>query len=154
MGRLPEEELLRLIHDADYIVSDREVFVDLVEVTYSELSSEPTDEEVFSNADNPCVVIDDTNCDDHVRMPIKIQQRVIVYQDCKNGCIYPDESSNEPYSEAVQDALDEKDVAFKGGGFLDSRKNDLALFASFVTQLPIDYSEIILRSELGMEEKE
>jgi len=154
MGRLSEEELLRLINETDSVVSDREVFADLVEVTYSELPLEPTDEELVVNADHPRVIVDDTNCDDHVRMPIHIQQHVIVYQDCKDGCIYPDEFSCEPYSEELQDVLTEKDVVFKGGGFLNGRKNNLALFASFVTQLPIDYSEIILRSELGMEEQE
>ena len=154
MGRLSEEKLLKLINEADSIVSDREVFADLISVSYSDLPLEPTDEELVSNADNPHVVVDDMNSDGHSRMSIEIQRHATVYQDCEDGCIYPDELSDEPYSDAVQDALVERDAAFRGNGFLHTRKSDLALFASFVSQLLIDHSEIVLRSDLEHEEEE
>ncbi len=151
MNYLPEEELLEKIGKTNEIDSDRSVFDDLVYVREMPLSNESTQEELFCSAENPIVIINDDNPDGHDRMPIRIFEDILVYQDCADGYIYPSKDSKDSYSVDVQNALVEKGHAFGGDGIGCGDEMDAAIFASFVKNQEFDRSEIRWKSKLAQD---
>ena len=110
-----EVEVMEVIRTGK-VMADRHFFDECYAPIESELPNEPTDEELFMQAENERYDVYPDKC--NARMPIQIVssdgKRFVLYQDVWDGEVYDAEAEGHALGENIRDLLIAKGEAFEG----------------------------------------